>query len=72
MVPIGLSRVTPFIQGLMPKARINHASVNLFDKAVVIFGGKTEKKGKNNEFFMFEPGFSKQIKLFNEEDSDTE
>ena len=48
VVKVSLSRVTPIIQGLMPKARINHAAVNVFDKSIVIFGGKTEKKGKNN------------------------
>ena len=31
----------------MPKGRFNHASANFFDNAIVIFGGKSEKKSNN-------------------------
>lgn len=41
------------VNGNIPRARVNHASANYMDKGILIFGGKTLEKGKNNEFYIF-------------------
>jgi hypothetical protein len=65
-------RVVPLVQGSIPRARVNHASANYLDKGIVMFGGRTLEKGKNNEFYLFEPTdfTEKPIKLFDDDDSD--
>jgi len=40
--------MVPYVQGSIPIARYNHASANLFNNSIVIFGGKTQDRGKNN------------------------
>lgn len=72
MVRINLLRIIPLVQGSVPRARVNHATANNFENGIVMFGGRTLEKGKNNEFYLFEPTdfSSKPIKLFDEEDSD--
>lgn len=72
MVMIYLFRIIPLVQGSVPRARVNHATANNFHNRIVLFGGRTSEKGKNNEFYLFEATdlSSKPIKLFDEEDSD--
>lgn len=61
-----IHRIVPLIQGSVPKGRTNHASANFLENGIVIFGGRTNDKGRNNEFYVFEPAdfANKPMKLF--------
>lgn len=48
VVSVRRYRMIPYVQGSIPKGRYNHASASLFGNSVIIFGGKTQHKGKNN------------------------
>lgn len=62
-------RIIPLVRGTLPRARYNHASVNFHDNYLVVFGGKTNEKCKNNDFYIFEPAiFTNAIKLFDDDE----